>query len=83
MGVCSRNLNLEDQSGNRFWDAARRSGAIREVSSWYGNIAIQGEVCVRGVTTSGGTPSRRSAISFLKKMTDKTLTIVIYGVLFK
>lgn len=41
-GVCSRNVNLKDRTGNAFWDMAHQLDVWNELSDY--NVALQGEL---------------------------------------
>ena len=48
-GVCSRNLELKETSGNGFWKVVRETdieGKLRKIGK---NIALQGELCGTGI----------------------------------
>jgi RNA ligase (TIGR02306 family) len=53
LGVCSRNLELKDEEGNRFWEGARNShilGFVKEISLSLGkSFAVQGELLGPGI----------------------------------
>lgn len=52
-GVCSRNLNLKDTEGNRFWCIARQYSIEEKLKKFHEltgrNLAIQGEVVGEGI----------------------------------
>ena len=48
-GVCSRNLNLLESSGNTYWRVARDRALIEKISSTGRNIALQGELIGEGI----------------------------------
>jgi RNA ligase (TIGR02306 family) len=48
-GVCSRNIDLKEEAGNSFWQAAKQLG-IEGKLRWKGkNIALQGELVGEGI----------------------------------
>lgn len=49
VGVCSRNLELIEDSSNTFWKTAISSGAVDALKSLGENIAIQGELVGPGL----------------------------------
>jgi len=50
VGVCSRNLELDEvPNNNRFWTAARASGAVSALQECTLQLAIQGEVVGPGI----------------------------------
>lgn len=52
-GVCSRNIDLEDEGGVSYWEAARKfklEGVVRELYRRTGKeFALQGELCGPGI----------------------------------
>ena len=53
-GVCSRNIDLKEESGNAFWDTVRKlhiEEKLKRVSKLFGtpNVAIQGELIGPGI----------------------------------
>ncbi len=48
-GVCSRNLNLKDSEGNKFWEIARKYDLRNELGVMGREIAIQGELVGPGI----------------------------------
>jgi RNA ligase (TIGR02306 family) len=56
-GICSRNLELKDTIGNKYWDIARKLSleeSMRDWSTWqsdpaFRNFAVQGELCGPGI----------------------------------
>jgi RNA ligase (TIGR02306 family) len=48
-GVCSRNLNLQEDDNNSFWLVARREGLIDRVRGTGRNLALQGELIGEGI----------------------------------
>jgi RNA ligase (TIGR02306 family) len=52
-GVCSRNIDLTETSGNAFWTAARKTGLEEKLKSFYletgRSIAVQGELVGPGI----------------------------------
>ena len=48
--VCSRNVNLVEAEGNRFWELARRYSVEEGMrAEGMDNIALQGEMCGEGI----------------------------------
>lgn len=56
-GICSRNLELKDTDGNKYWDMARAlnlEACMRDWATWqsdhgFRNFAVQGELCGPGI----------------------------------
>lgn len=48
LGVCSRNIDLEETDGNTFWKVAREHGLPDKLQSC-GNVAVQGELIGEGI----------------------------------
>jgi RNA ligase (TIGR02306 family) len=49
VGVCSRNIDLKDEDGSKFWEVAKRSGLVGALKSLNWDIAVQGELMGPGV----------------------------------
>jgi RNA ligase (TIGR02306 family) len=48
-GVCSRNLELLEDSENSFWKVARQMDVENKIRSLHGNFALQGELIGEGI----------------------------------
>lgn len=48
-GVCSRSLDLKDEAGNKFWDAARSLDLENKMRKLGLNLCICGELCGPGI----------------------------------
>lgn len=48
-GVCSRNINLKENEGNAFWEAAKKLNLPERMKAYGRNIAIQGELVGEGI----------------------------------
>ena len=48
-GVCSRNLELLEDSENSFWKVARQKDVENKIRSLHGNFALQGELIGEGI----------------------------------
>lgn len=48
-GICSRNFELKETSGNAYWKAANQYGLKEKLISFGGNMAIQAELYGEGV----------------------------------
>jgi RNA ligase (TIGR02306 family) len=48
-GVCSRNLELLEDSENSFWKVARQMDIENKIRSLHGNFALQGELIGEGI----------------------------------
>lgn len=51
-GVCSRNLDLVETTGNQFWITARENQIIEKLRTYGHNLAIQGELCGSGIQSN-------------------------------
>ncbi|RQR87700.1 RNA ligase (ATP) [Burkholderia sp. Bp9010] len=51
-GVCSRNLDLVETTGNQFWITARENQIIEKLRALGRNLAIQGELCGSGIQSN-------------------------------
>lgn len=49
VGVCSRNLNLRETSGNSLWTVARRNELMDKIQYTKRNLALQGELIGEGI----------------------------------
>ena len=49
IGVCSRNLDLQETEGNTYWSVARKEKLIEKLQSTGRNLAIQGELIGEGI----------------------------------
>lgn len=49
VGVCSRNLNLRETSGNSLWTVARRNELMDKIQYTKRNLALQGELVGEGI----------------------------------
>lgn len=49
VGVCSRNIELDERDGGNFWDTAKDCGLTRALDTYGRNIAIQGELMGPGI----------------------------------
>ena len=48
-GVCSRNLDLQDEGSNTFWTVTKRYGILEALTKSGLNIALQGELIGEGI----------------------------------
>jgi RNA ligase (TIGR02306 family) len=53
-GICSRNMELKDTVGNKYWSIAHKLALEEKMRDWsriygFGNFAVQGELCGPGI----------------------------------
>jgi RNA ligase (TIGR02306 family) len=49
VGVCSRNMELKDVEGNKFWDTVKQYKLVEKLLAANKNVALQGELIGEGI----------------------------------